>query len=110
MDEIRANLQSKSNHGLLKNCFSLWFLPEFESRVFLADVIKILHKDIDIDKLFDFFKDLNSDSEGNVYEGQQDMDEGTLEQINSHINLPITKDGIFKCVRKCNSSRFFVIF
>jgi hypothetical protein len=27
------------------------------------------------------------------------MDEGTLEQINSHINLPITKDEIFKCVR-----------
>jgi hypothetical protein len=26
------------------NCFSLWFLPEFEPRVFLADVIKILHK------------------------------------------------------------------
>jgi hypothetical protein len=26
--------------------------------------------DIGIDKLFDFFKDLNSDSEGNVYEGQ----------------------------------------
>ena len=43
-------------------------------------------------KLFDFFKDLNSDSEGNVYEGQLDMDEGTLEQINSHLNLPITKD------------------
>jgi hypothetical protein len=47
--------------------------------------------DIGIDKLFDVFKDLNSDSEGNVYEGQLDMDEGTLEQINSHINLPITK-------------------
>ena len=30
--------------------------------------------DIGIDKLFDFFKDLNSDSEGNVYEGQLDMD------------------------------------
>ena len=29
--------------------------------------------DIGIDKLFDFFKDLNSDSEGNVYEGQLDM-------------------------------------
>jgi hypothetical protein len=43
---------------------------------------------IGIDKLFDFFKDLNSDSEGNVYKGQLDMDEGTLEQINSHINLP----------------------
>jgi predicted sulfurtransferase len=28
------------------------------------------------------------------------MDDGTLEQINSHINLPITKDEIFKCVRK----------
>jgi hypothetical protein len=27
------------------------------------------------------------------------MDEGTLEQINSHINLPITKDEIFKCVQ-----------
>jgi hypothetical protein len=52
-----------------------------------------LHQpDIDIDKLFDFFKDWNSDSEGNVYEGQLGMDEGTLEQINSHINLPITKD------------------
>ena len=52
-----------------------------------------LHQpDIDIDKLFDFFKDLNSDSEGNIYEGQLGMDEGTLEQINSHINLPITKD------------------
>ena len=48
--------------------------------------------DIGIDKLFGFFKDLNSDSEGSVYEGQLDMDEGTLEQINSHINLPITKD------------------
>jgi hypothetical protein len=47
--------------------------------------------DIGIDKLFDFFKDLNSDSEGNVYEGQLDMDEGTLEQINSHINLPKQK-------------------
>ena len=34
--------------------------------------------DIGIDKLFDLFKDLNSDSEGNVYEGQLDMDEGTL--------------------------------
>ena len=52
-----------------------------------------LHQpDIDIDKLFDLFKDLNSDSEGNVYEGQLGMDEGTLEQINSNINLPITKD------------------
>jgi hypothetical protein len=29
---------------LLENCFSFWFLPEFEPRVFLADVIKILHK------------------------------------------------------------------
>ena len=41
--------------------------------------------DIGIDKLFHFFKDLNSDSAGNLYEGQLDMDEGTLEQINSHI-------------------------
>jgi hypothetical protein len=31
----------------------------------------------------------------NAYEGQLDMDEGTLEQINSHINLPITQDEHF---------------
>ena len=56
------------------------------------DFWKLLNKgkrknqpDIGIDKLFHFFKDLNSDSAGNVYEGQLDMDEGTLEQINSHI-------------------------
>jgi hypothetical protein len=62
------------------------------------DFWKLLNKgkrknqsDIGIDKLFDFLKDLNSDSEGNVYEGQLDMDEGTLEQINSHINLPKQK-------------------
>ena len=41
----------------------------------------------------------------NVYEGQLDMDEGTLEQINSHINLPITKDEIFECVRKLKSEK-----
>jgi hypothetical protein len=40
-----------------------------------------------------------------VYEGQLDMDEGTLEQINSHINLPITKDEIFKCVRKLKNEK-----
>jgi hypothetical protein len=56
-------------------------------------------------KLFDFFKDLNSDSEGNVYEGQLDIDEGTLEQINSHINLLIRKDEIFKCVRKLKNEK-----
>jgi hypothetical protein len=61
--------------------------------------------DIGINKLFDFFKDLNSDSEGNVYEGQLDIDEGTLEQINSHINLPIRKDEIFKCVRKLKNEK-----
>ena len=33
------------------------------------------------------------------------MDEGTLEQINSHINLPITKDEIFKCVRKLKNEK-----
>jgi hypothetical protein len=62
------------------------------------DFWKLLNKekrknqsDIGIDKLFNFLKDLNSDSEGNVYEGQLDMDEGTLEQINSHINLPKQK-------------------
>jgi hypothetical protein len=48
--------------------------------------------DIGIDKLFDFFKDLNSDSEGNVYEGQLDMDEGTLEQTNSHIDKSVFLD------------------
>ena len=70
------------------------------------DFWKLLNKgkrknqpDIGIDK------DLNSDSEGNVYEGQLDMDEGTLEQINSHINLPITKDEIFKCVRKLKNEK-----
>jgi hypothetical protein len=62
---------------------------------------------------FDFFKDLNSDSEGNVYEGPLDMDEGTLEQINSHINLPITKDEFFKCVRKLKNEKvkeFYISF
>ena len=49
-------------------------------------------------------KELNSDSEGNVYEGQLDMDEGTLEQIVNHINLP-TKDEIFKCVRKLKNEK-----
>ena len=54
---------------------------------------------------FDFFKDWNSDSEGNGYEGQLGMDDGTLEQINSHINLPIRKDEIFKCVRKLKNEK-----
>jgi hypothetical protein len=54
------------------------------------------------------FKDLNSDSEDNVYEGPLDMDEGTLEQINSHINLPITKDEIFKCVQFVNANIRFI--
>jgi hypothetical protein len=33
-----------SNHGLLENGFSLWYLPEFDPWVFLADGITILHK------------------------------------------------------------------
>ena len=76
------------------------------------DFWKLLNKgkrknqpDIGIDKLFDFFKELNSDSEDNVCEGQLDMDEGTLEQIINHINLPITKDEIVKCVRKLKNEK-----
>ena len=33
------------------------------------------------------------------------MDEETLEEINSHINLPITKDEFFKCVRKLKNEK-----
>jgi hypothetical protein len=42
----KTNPESIENNGVarIRKWDALWFLPEFEPRVFLADVIKILHK------------------------------------------------------------------
>jgi hypothetical protein len=56
--------------------------------------------DIEFKELFNFFKDLNTLKETNEPENTLNIDPTITAELNENINSPITKDEIFKGIKK----------